>query len=70
MKQGAWKLAALLLGLAVMPVLHVKIALADTVKIAHSTWVGIGLKRMWREPRVQPDVTERWRARSTQLSSS
>lgn len=42
MKQGAWKLAALLLGLAVMPVLHTKIARADTVTIAHSTWVGYG----------------------------
>ena len=42
MKRGAWKLAALLLGLAVMPVMHVKIALAETVTIAHSTWVGYG----------------------------
>lgn len=42
MKQGAWKLAALLLGLAVIPVLHVNNALAETVKIAHSTWVGYG----------------------------
>jgi NitT/TauT family transport system substrate-binding protein len=42
MKQGAWKLAVLLLGLAVMPVLHAKNALADTVTIAHSTWVGYG----------------------------
>jgi NitT/TauT family transport system substrate-binding protein len=42
MKQGAWKLAALLLGLAVMLVLHAKVARADTVTIAHSTWVGYG----------------------------
>ncbi len=42
MTNGVWKLAALLLGLAVMPALHAKNAVADTVKIAHSTWVGYG----------------------------
>jgi NitT/TauT family transport system substrate-binding protein len=42
MRKWAWRLAALLLGLTAVPVLHAKVALADTVKIAHSTWVGYG----------------------------
>lgn len=42
MRNVALKLAALLFGLAAMPVVHAGIALADTVKIAHSTWVGYG----------------------------
>lgn len=42
MKQTALKLAALLLGMAVLPLAPSRPALADTVKIAHSTWVGYG----------------------------
>ena len=42
MRNGALKLTALLFGLALMPALNAKTALADTVKIAHSTWVGYG----------------------------
>jgi NitT/TauT family transport system substrate-binding protein len=42
MRKAAIKLAALLLTLAVMPLLPPRVALADTVKIAHSTWVGYG----------------------------
>jgi len=42
MRRRTWILTGLLLGLASVPVLHAKVALADTVKIAHSTWVGYG----------------------------
>src|SRR5882757_5833223 len=42
MRNVALRLAALLFALAVMPVVHASVALADTVKIAHSTWVGYG----------------------------
>lgn len=42
MAKAALKLAALLFGLATMPMLHAGPALADTVTIAHSTWVGYG----------------------------
>ena len=42
MRRGAWKLAALLFGLALLPAFGAKVAVADTVKIAHSTWVGYG----------------------------
>lgn len=42
MRNAAIKLAALLLTLAVTPLLPPRVALADTVKIAHSTWVGYG----------------------------
>jgi NitT/TauT family transport system substrate-binding protein len=42
MKRGGFKLAALLLGLTVLPLARPAGALADTVKIAHSTWVGYG----------------------------
>src|SRR6516165_4068649 len=42
MRKAAIKLAALLLTLAMMPLLPPRVALADTVKIAHSTWVGYG----------------------------
>lgn len=36
------KMAALLLGLAIMPMLPTRPALAETIRIAHSTWVGYG----------------------------
>lgn len=42
MKRGTWQLALLLLSLAILPLAAGKAALADTVKIAHSTWVGYG----------------------------
>ena len=42
MRRGAWKWAALLFGLALLPAFGAKVAVADTVKIAHSTWVGYG----------------------------
>ncbi|MGH7152582.1 MAG: ABC transporter substrate-binding protein [Acetobacteraceae bacterium] len=42
MRRRTWILTGLLLGLASVPVLHAKVALADTVTIAHSTWVGYG----------------------------
>ena len=43
MKQRKWQLAALLLGLVLLPILDPLPARADdTVKIAHSTWVGYG----------------------------
>jgi NitT/TauT family transport system substrate-binding protein len=42
MKQGKWRLAALLLGLVLLPNLNAPLARADTVKLAHSTWVGYG----------------------------
>jgi NitT/TauT family transport system substrate-binding protein len=42
MKKAALRLAVLLLGLAALPLVPSRAALADTVKIAHSTWVGYG----------------------------
>ena len=42
MRRAALKLAALLLGMAVLPLVPAQPARADTVKIAHSTWVGYG----------------------------
>jgi NitT/TauT family transport system substrate-binding protein len=42
MRNVALRLAALLFALAVTPVVDASVALADTVKIAHSTWVGYG----------------------------
>jgi NitT/TauT family transport system substrate-binding protein len=43
MKQKrAWQMTALLLGLVLLPVLNAIPTRADTVKIAHSTWVGDG----------------------------
>ena len=42
MKQGKWRLTALLLGLMMLPSLNAVPARADEVKIAHSTWVGYG----------------------------
>jgi NitT/TauT family transport system substrate-binding protein len=42
MGKGVWKLAALLLGLAILPGAGAGPARADTVTIAHSTWVGYG----------------------------
>ncbi len=42
MRRQVLKLAILLLGLAVVPALGAKTAKADTVTIAHSTWVGYG----------------------------
>ena len=42
MKRAALRLATLLIGLAVLPLVPWRAAQADTVKIAHSTWVGYG----------------------------
>jgi NitT/TauT family transport system substrate-binding protein len=42
MRKGIWRLAALLFAMALLPLLDVATAQADTVKIAHSTWVGYG----------------------------
>src|SRR5205085_5283830 len=42
MKQRPWRLTAVLLGLLLLPILRTVPAHADTVKIAHSTWVGYG----------------------------
>ena len=43
MKQRTWQLAALVFGILLLPILHVRPVRADdTVKIAHSTWVGYG----------------------------
>jgi NitT/TauT family transport system substrate-binding protein len=42
MKQGKRQLTALLLALIVLPILDALPARAETVKIAHSTWVGYG----------------------------
>ncbi|HEY6433929.1 MAG TPA: ABC transporter substrate-binding protein, partial [Acetobacteraceae bacterium] len=42
MRLAAWKLGALLFGLALLPTFGARVASADTVKIAHSTWVGYG----------------------------
>ncbi len=42
MKRAGLKLAALLFGVAVLPLLPSGRALAETVRIAHSTWVGYG----------------------------
>ena len=42
MGKGLRQLAALLLGMMVLPVMAATSARADTVKIAHSTWVGYG----------------------------
>ena len=42
MRRAALKLATLLLGLAALPLTPLRPALADTVRIAHSTWVGYG----------------------------
>ena len=42
MKQGKRKLMALLVGLVLLPALDALPARADTVTIAHSTWVGYG----------------------------
>ena len=42
MRKGIWQLAALLLCMALLPVMDAATARADTVKIAHSTWVGYG----------------------------
>ncbi len=42
MRKGLWQLAALLFGMALLPVVNAATAHADTVKIAHSTWVGYG----------------------------
>lgn len=42
MTRAALRLATLLIGLAVLPLMPSRPARADTVKIAHSTWVGYG----------------------------
>jgi len=42
MRRAALKLATLFLGLAALPLIPLRPAAADTVKIAHSTWVGYG----------------------------
>src|SRR3954464_1951347 len=42
MGKSMLKLAVLLVGLALMPALPARVAIADTVKVAHSTWVGYG----------------------------
>jgi NitT/TauT family transport system substrate-binding protein len=42
MRKGLRQLAVLLLGMALLPVMAATPARADTVKIAHSTWVGYG----------------------------
>jgi NitT/TauT family transport system substrate-binding protein len=42
MRKGLTQLAALLFGMALLPIMDAAIARADTVKIAHSTWVGYG----------------------------
>ena len=42
MKKFIWQLVPLLLGIALLPITGAAPARADTVKIAHSTWVGYG----------------------------
>jgi NitT/TauT family transport system substrate-binding protein len=42
MTHGKWQVTALLLGLILLPILDAAPGRADTVKIAHSTWVGYG----------------------------
>jgi NitT/TauT family transport system substrate-binding protein len=42
MRRGGSRLAALMLGLALLPALQAHVARADTVKLALSTWVGYG----------------------------
>ena len=42
MRKGLWQLAALLFGMALLPIMDAAIARADTINIAHSTWVGYG----------------------------
>ena len=42
MKKFIWQMAVLLLGMSLMQVVDATTARADTVKIAHSTWVGYG----------------------------
>ncbi len=42
MKRAIWQLTALLLGLVLLPIVQAVPASADTVTIAHSTWVGYG----------------------------
>ena len=42
MRKAVWQLAVLLFGVALAPIMDSPTAQADTVKIAHSTWVGYG----------------------------
>ena len=42
MRKAVWQLAVLLFGVALAPIMDTPTAQADTVKIAHSTWVGYG----------------------------
>ena len=42
MRKGLWQLAALLFSMALLPIMDAATARADTVNIAHSTWVGYG----------------------------
>jgi NitT/TauT family transport system substrate-binding protein len=42
MRKAVWQLAVLLFGVALAPIMDSSTARADTVKIAHSTWVGYG----------------------------
>jgi NitT/TauT family transport system substrate-binding protein len=42
MRKAVWQLAVLLFGVALAPIMDSPTARADTVKIAHSTWVGYG----------------------------
>lgn len=42
MRKAVWQLAVLLFGVALAPIMDTSTAQADTVKIAHSTWVGYG----------------------------
>jgi len=42
MKKFIWQLTALAIGMALLPVVGATIVRADTIKIAHSTWVGYG----------------------------
>src|SRR6476661_9982612 len=62
MKQGKWRLTALLLGLVLLPTVNAPSARADTVKLAHSTWVGYGplyiaqAKRFFKQHGVDVDL--------------
>jgi NitT/TauT family transport system substrate-binding protein len=42
MKKFIWQLTALAIGMALLPLVGATIVRADTIKIAHSTWVGYG----------------------------
>jgi NitT/TauT family transport system substrate-binding protein len=42
MRKGFWQLATLLFGVVLLPFMNIAGARADTVTIAHSTWVGYG----------------------------